>query len=357
MFRIRMLPADYGDSLWVEYGSGKKTHRILIDAGTLDAYEPVRTCIEELPARSRYFDAFLITHIDTDHIDSAVKLLNSPSLKLKIGEIWFNGWDQIKDADQLGAQQGEYIGALVNKLKIPVNTAWGGGTIVVPDKGPLPTAELPGDMKATLLSPGPKQLKKLRTAWKKYMGAATGDKQAALEKLAGAKKYADMLGKKRLDIDKLADAPFQADSAGPNGSSIVILLEHDGKRALFASDSHPDVLERGIDRLIAQEGTKKLHLDAMKVPHHGSTHNNSASLYQKLDCRKYLISTDGKKFEHPHPEGIARIIKYGGKGIRLYFNYETDQTRIWKPTGELKGDYAWTATFRPSSAHSLDIDL
>ncbi len=163
MFRVRMLPADYGDSFWVEYGSGKKTYRILIDAGTLDAYEPVKTCIEELPVRRRYFDAFLITHIDTDHIDSAVKLINSPSMKLKLGEIWFNGWDQIKNADQLGPQQGEYISALIKQLKIPLNTAWGGGTIVVPDKGPLPTAELPDGMTATLLSPGFRQLKKLRT--------------------------------------------------------------------------------------------------------------------------------------------------------------------------------------------------
>ncbi len=189
------------------------------------------------------------------------------------------------------------------------------------------------------------------------MGDATGDKKAALEKLAGAKKYADVLGKKHLDIDKLADSVFHPDSAGPNGSSIVVLFEHNGKRCLFSSDSHPDVLERGIDRLIAQEGTKKLRLNALKVPHHGSNHNNSVSMYQKLDCRKYLVSTNGKKFEHPHPEGIARIIKYGGKGIRLYFNYETDQTRIWN-TAEMKnGDYPYAVSIRPASATSLDIDL
>ena len=357
MFRVRMLPADYGDSLWVEYGSGKKIYRILIDAGTLDAYEPVRACIEnELPARRRHFDVFLISHIDTDHIDSAVKLLNSHSLMLQFGEIWFNGWDQIAHADKLGAQQGEYVSALVKQQKIPLNKTWGGGAVAVPDKAPLPRKVLAGGMKVTLLSPGPTQLRKLRTAWKKTMGGKAGDTEAALDKLESAKKYRDVLGRKRPNINKLADSAFEPDTAVPNGSSIVVLLEYEGKRCLFAADSHPDTLERGIDRLLAEEGAKKLRLDAFKVPHHGSSHNNSVSMYQKLDCRNYLISTNGKRFQHPHPEAIARILKYGGKGISLYFNYDSEQTRIWNDA-DLKSEYDYKVTMRRDNARSLDIDF
>ncbi len=359
MFRIRMLPADYGDSLWVEYGPARKPYRILIDAGTINAWDAIRACIEnDLPKRRRWFDAFLISHVDTDHIDTAVKLLNSDSLKLEFGEIWFNGWRQIdvRPADMLGAQQGEYVSALIEKREIPLNAAWDSGTIVVPDKGPLPTAKLPGGMTATLLSPGPRELRKLRTAWKKVMGAKAGDAEAALEKLAATKKYRDVLGRRLPNIDKLADSPFEPDTAVPNGSSIVVLLQYDNKRCLLAADSHPDVLERGIDRLLASEGTARLKLDAFKVPHHGSRHNNSVSLYQKLNCRRYLISTNGKRFEHPHPEGIARIIRYGGKGIRLYFNYDSDQTRIWNATA-LKEKRGYQVTMRPESARSLDVDL
>ena len=31
-FRIEMLPAKYGDALWIEYGTEALTRRILIDA-------------------------------------------------------------------------------------------------------------------------------------------------------------------------------------------------------------------------------------------------------------------------------------------------------------------------------------
>ena len=30
MLRIEMLPAAHGDCLWIEYGSGRQVHRILI---------------------------------------------------------------------------------------------------------------------------------------------------------------------------------------------------------------------------------------------------------------------------------------------------------------------------------------
>src|SRR6478609_6915676 len=125
MFKIRMLPADYGDSLWVEYGSARAPHRILIDAGTLPAYKPVRAAIEkDLDERARRFDLFLVSHIDLDHIDAAVRLLNSPSLHLRIGQIWFNGWNHLLDKDLLGAQQGEYLSALIGKAKIPWNRSF-----------------------------------------------------------------------------------------------------------------------------------------------------------------------------------------------------------------------------------------
>jgi len=356
MFRIRMLPADYGDCLWIEYGN-KKIHRILIDAGTLAAHDAVRACLENrLPANGRYFDLFLITHIDTDHIDTAVKLLNSPSLKVKFGQVWFNGWQQLLDADLLGPQQGEYLTALIESQAIPLNLSFDGRAIFVADKGRLPVYKLPGGMKMTILSPEAAQLRALREYWASAMGNAAGDSKAALQKLATSKKYKDALGKKLPDIDTLADTPSSLDPAVPNGSSIVVLAEFEGKRCLFASDAHPDVLERSIDRLLAKEGGTRLSLDALKVPHHGSKHNNPVSLYRKLNCRKYLISTNGKRFRHPHPEAVARIVKYGGPQPQLYFNYDSELTKRWDNPA-LMARYRYSVAIRRKSEASLDIDL
>ena len=34
MFRINLLPAEFGDAIWIEYGTAGTAHRILIDCGT-----------------------------------------------------------------------------------------------------------------------------------------------------------------------------------------------------------------------------------------------------------------------------------------------------------------------------------
>ena len=69
MFRIEMLPAAHGDCLWIEYGSGARVHRILIDGGPAHAYPALRERILHLPADARRFELLVITHIDADHIE------------------------------------------------------------------------------------------------------------------------------------------------------------------------------------------------------------------------------------------------------------------------------------------------
>lgn len=359
MFCIRMLPAGYGDCLWIEYGDAKKPNRILIDAGTLPTYQDLRKAIEtRLDRNNREFELFIISHIDVDHIDTAVRLLNSPSLKLQFGQAMFNGWRQLVDRDLLGPQQGEYASALIEKNKIKLNVPFDGKAVYTPDNGKLPSFTLPGGMKMTVLSPGREQLLALRKEWKKVMGKAAGDASAALSKLVTQKKYRDTLGRRQApDVDALAVADTgKTDASVPNGSSIVVLAEYEGKRCLFGADGHPDVLEKAVERLLQESRSSQLRLDALKVPHHGSRHNNTVSLLQKLNCRSYLISTNGKIFHHPDAEAVARIIKYGGPNARLYFNYDTDKTRIWDDPA-LKRTHRYEVLIRPKEEVDLEITL
>jgi hypothetical protein len=358
MFKIQMLPAGYGDCLWIEYGNPKQPTRVLIDAGTLPTYKDLRKYVDQrVGTNSRLFELFIISHIDTDHIDAAVQLLNSPSIKLRYDEIWFNGWNQLVDQDRLGPQQGEYVSALIERDGLVLNKGFRGRVVVVPDQGPLPQYTLPGGMKLTVLSPGRQQLSSLRPVWKKVMGRSAGDPKAALKKLAGQKKYRDTLGRRKApDIETLADAETDTDHSPPNGSSIAVIGEYGGKRCLFAADSHPDVLESAVDRLLRANQTNRLALDALKVAHHGSKYNNTVTLLKKLNCQKFLISTNGKIFGHPDPEAVARIIKYGGPNAQIYFNYDTDRTRIWDDR-VLKRRYRYDVFIRGEKDAVIEVEL
>ena len=92
MFRIEMLPAAHGDCLWIEYGTGRQVHRILIDGGPAHTYPQLRERILHLPASDRCFDLLVVTHIDADHIEGIIRLLrDAQALSCRFQRIWFNG--------------------------------------------------------------------------------------------------------------------------------------------------------------------------------------------------------------------------------------------------------------------------
>lgn len=118
MFRIELLPAAHGDALWIEYGSQKSPHRIVIDGGPASTYERgLRQRILSLPKSDRRVDLFVVTHIDSDHIDGAIILLREArALGLTLGEVWFNAWDQIAPVGVPTFEpiQGEFLSALLD---------------------------------------------------------------------------------------------------------------------------------------------------------------------------------------------------------------------------------------------------
>lgn len=337
MFRIELLPALHGDSIWIEYGDIKNPYRILIDGGPLQTYKFLRSRIEKIPEDERHFELFVLTHVDADHIESTVKLLNVEKLDFELGDIWFNAWRHLLPShkDELGPVQGEYVSALIKKHDIPWNNAFGSGPVAVPESGDLPVVKLQGGMKLTLLSPDRSRLSKLAPEWAKAVrsaGLEPGIPGDALTDLSKKKRYRppDELGEGRFDITALADSPFESDSTAPNGSSIAFIAEYQGKSCLFLGDSHASPIVDGIKRLLSKSGEDKLSVDAVKLPHHGSRHNVSRELIESLKSPSYLVSTNGDKFEHPDAEAIARIIKYSSRPPDIFFNYLSDTTGIWK---------------------------
>ena len=130
------------------------------------------------------------------------------------------------------------------------------------------------------------------------------------------------------DLEQLAATVSKPDNTAPNGSSIAFLLEYGGKSCLFAADAFATVLYPALATLAEKRGVKKLEIDVMKVPHHGSQANVLPQLFNVVHSKHYLISTSGARFEHPDDASMARIITRGPDQT-IWFNYQTDRTLRW----------------------------
>lgn len=347
MFRIDMLPAEDGDCIWIEYGDKRAPHRILIDGGRLATWPSLAGRIQAIDGE-RKFELFVISHYDNDHVETAVKLLNSArSLNLNIEEVWFNEWRHLP-TDELGAREAEYAGALIEREGLPLNRHFQGKAVILDEEVPLPAIQLPGGMHITVLSPRPRELVRLRKGWAEAI-AEPGDREAALQELETKRKYADELGAPLPNVKALAEESTKIDNSVPNGSSIAFLAEFEEKSCLFGADAHPTVLAESLGRLA--QGKAKVAVNAYKVSHHGSKYNTTKALLDILSCRKYLVSSSGKLHGHPDEQAIARILCYGGRDPQLYFNYDSPQTRLWAGR-RLQTNYRYQA-FLPPAGQSV----
>ena len=133
----------------------------------------------------------------------------------------------------------------------------------------------------------------------------------------------------RRHFDGYAGSDFSEDQRPPNGSSIAVLAEFEGKAVLLSGDAFPSVLATSLGRLKEERDiVGRFPLDAFKVPHHGSANNLSPALVSAVRCKRWLFSSSGARHHHPHPNTVARVID-GAQHPTLYFNFRSKESQVW----------------------------
>jgi competence protein ComEC len=107
-----------------------------------------------------------------------------------------------------------------------------------------------------------------------------------------------------------------AGAAGPdaarseNDNSLVLAVEHGGRRLLFAGDVEADAEAA----LIANGGVAA---DVLKVPHHGSRTSSTAPFLAAVHPQIAVISVgDHNRWGFPHPSVLARYAAAGARVLR-----------------------------------------
>lgn len=398
MLRIEMLPAAQGDCLWVEYGTAPNTRVVIIDGGVRATATTLRNRIaracKERDVETLDVELIVVTHIDNDHILGIIELLKDPSSRVRAKDIWFNGrpqlaglpplppgWKRKKKrspqhddllgndddtgitplttpADLLGPAEGDELSKLLGAGTLPWNQCWTGSAVMVSEQGTLPVVTLDGGLNLTLLGPNLARLHDLCAVWSDVLGGAEDEETEVHPEWSPV----DLLGRG----DKWPPVWNEGEKPDPsvtNGSSIMMLAEYDAHALLLTGDAHASDISDALDRLRNDRPTltSPLQLAAFKLSHHGSDKNLTQVLLEKIDCDRYLVSTDGTSHRHPDQQALLRILRYSKRDPQIMFNAFSNTTQPW---GDSKRDVV-AAGFRnyepcypddPAWGYVLELD-
>ncbi len=324
---FQALPAHNGDALLIEYvGNDGDAHRIWIDGGLVKSYEehgkPVLTALQQ---QQEKLDLMVVTHIDQDHIGGILAFMRDKRMpRDMVYQVWFNSarllsahfrssphaTRNVSLADP-GTSERSLNQGLLLEDELTNRGVWHEHLITRLQRYDLFGATL------TVLSPSEEGLARLNREWQDEMDPAQTTRGWGLSDHQEA-------------IDRLAQKKEEEDNAIPNGSSIALLYEYQGRRLLLAGDAQPSVIVDTL-RQLGYSPQKRLPLDCFKLSHHGSKYSTSYALLSLVDCYRFLISTDGSRHHLPHKETLARIVmdptRDFNRQLIFVFNHDTPLLR------------------------------
>lgn len=367
--KIEAFPASYGDCFLITANS----KHILIDGGLSGTYDNhLKRRLQQIAEEDNQIDLLIITHLHSDHIRGINKYLrqNGSSSTLEIApikEIWFNGLRHIHLTDRLEEELNDFTRQMLENLQEqgygaeedaiegsePISEREGisvtesiidggydwntthffGGAIV---SDGYPKVELGDGVSLRILSPNRATLDQLDQEWEQKLRNIQRSIRITTDEILdqsyeyllhqeqqSIREGSDQISDTTKTLSDWAEEPFQEDDCIVNKSSITFIIECNHHKALFLADGHPSSIKEALEDL------NEASFDLVKVAHHGSKNNNSPELIAYINADKYLISTNGHRYNHPDMETLARIALSNNQSPKeLIFNY--DIAKAWQ---------------------------
>lgn len=304
MFALEFLPARHGDCILVRWDTPQRV--MVVDGGPTGIYEEVlRPRLMDLQ-HSRTgvptVDVMCVSHVDDDHIVGVDRLLrelvraNADRLPLPITvrAAWFNSVDDLIDGVQPGLAtavrdlvdaappdeavvasftQGRDVRSSVAALSLAGNQPFG-------DVLTTGLTTRLNNLDITVVAPSTAAIKKLASKWRASAKAKN---------------------------TKAVGTAFTNRSV-PNLSSIALHLRFGEQTALLTGDARGDHLIAGLESTGLLKRGEMLHVNAFKLPHHGSKNNSAPSLFERIRADHYVVSADGIKHDHPSTDTLKWLV-------------------------------------------------
>ena len=382
-YTLEALQAGRGDCLILHYGSRKHPRFLLIDGGPVGIFKaPLQPRLNALkaawsPEGALPLQMVMVSHVDDDHIRGILDLTgmltdcldDERPLPFAIRTLWHNSFDDILgNADDklfaalaaaaksvaaggaapaglhlsrpgalilVSIAQGRALRKQAERLGLRTNHPFD-GLVMTPTSGAR-TITLAGGLTLTVLAPSRDRIEALHAQWAR----------ALKKKASGAK-------------GRALAAAF-TDASVFNLSSIVVLAKLKRKTMLLTGDARGDDILAGL-RAAGLLKNGGIHVDVLKLPHHGSDRNVETDFFRRITADHYVVSGNGE-FGNPEVATLSMLSEARGKanftlhltnrdgknnlGTRLDNFFAAEKTRGRK----------YKVVFRTGKALSLLVDL
>lgn len=388
--KIRLFQSAHGDCLLLEGIDGT---RVLSDGGIKGSFR--EHVLPRLASDGLDIDLLCVSHIDQDHIGGVLAYLenmvdwrvfhhkNDPALRPDeaelpgINEIWHNAFFDTKTKNrgaierflalsgealsghrqaelrvlgswyrELAQSVGEGIEVSrrisAEQLDIPLNSLWGGKFVTRPMNPEL--IEL-GSLTIDILGPTKQEIKELRKFWDNWLKTRRDQilrlrKRMERDESRLAETDATFLFESTETLAEefgLSDLGDRNKVTEPNLASIMLHVEDsDGKTCLLTGDGHMKDVEAGLEHAQIMGKDEGLHVNCLKIAHHGSEHNSKLEHYRRITADHYIFCGNGHS-HNPDLRVVDAVIdsRIGaasrrsendevGRSFKLWFNTDPD---------------------------------
>ncbi|MFL6334132.1 MAG: ComEC/Rec2 family competence protein [Pyrinomonadaceae bacterium] len=381
IFTLEALEAKHGDSLLLHYGTKKAPKLIVIDGGPQGVFnQSLRPRLEQLrdqrsPGRPLPVRLLMVSHIDDDHIrglldltDHLLEQRGSETPLCDITTLWHNSFDEILGNNETNAIPAS-LGASVRlsskgELTFPANLFRDEGAAAVAANVPQGRRlrDNAGALSLLANDPFPK-LVSLRPRQKSLpVGSnlrlrVVGPSEARLERLEKDwdAKLKTLQQKKAAEARALA-ASFMDDSVY-NLSSVIVLAEAGGKKMLLTGDGLADDILEGLREAKVLKDGGTLHVDVLKMPHHGSVRNVTEEFLRTVTADHYVMSANGK-YDNPDLDTLQLFSKVrGGDACTVHLTNAVPHAVKFFNSDLKQAGKNYKVNIRQEPARSLLIDL
>jgi hypothetical protein len=309
IFTLETLRAAEGDSLLLHYGPTSDPLVAVIDGGPSGVYKSaLRPRLDELRASradggTLQLQLVAVSHIDDDHIRGVLDLVRGVARENDDGRVpsfeilglWHNSFEDVVGGGRpdevpaavaaLGTRagvrsaglseparlvaasiaQGRSLRDAANALELDVNRPFD-GPVTAPKK-----VDWGDGLSFVVVGPPRDRLDDLHEAWERDVRRRSPNE---------------------------AKVAAYLDGSVYNLSSIVMLAQMKRKRVLLTGDARGDDILDGL-RSAGLLKRAPLHVDVLKLPHHGSDRNVETDFFRRVVADHYVVSGDGT---HGNPE-------------------------------------------------------